>query len=229
MKLHLLRHTITALLLLPLLAGCRDTDSPESVTPAVYDIVCLRHIDQSGSTFTLTKPQSDRVITYTAPQLIDTTLVKVGDRLMLAYSTIPPAEPYQSGHVTALGYSTVYNDPLRAATIDSFPDWKRDPVYLLSAWMSEDFLNLRARLTFDDRPRRLFVMVDTLTLDLPYPACYLIHQLSEPIDNFERAYYLSIDMSALRRLPDCRGFRLFLRDSNLMLDSLTFDLKNLKY
>ncbi|MDE5607472.1 MAG: hypothetical protein K2I64_00890 [Muribaculaceae bacterium] len=229
MKLRLLRHIISATLLLTMLAGCRDTDGPESVAPAVYDIVCLRQVYDSGSTFTLTKPEGDNVITYTCPQLIDTTIVRVGDRLMLSYTPEPPYEPYRSGRVTAHGYSTVYNDPLRGATIDSFPDWRRDPVYLLSAWMSEDFLNLRARLTFDDRPRRLFVMVDTLTIDRPYPACYLIHQLDTPVDNFERAYYLSIDMSALRRLPDCRGFRLFLRDSNLMLDSLTFDLKNLKY
>ncbi len=228
MTLTQLRHIIP-LLILTLLAGCRDTDGPESVAPAVYDIVCLRQLDEAGSTFTLTKPGSDRVITYTARELIDTAIVAVGDRLMLSYTPASQAAPYTSGRVTAHGYSTVYNDPLRAATIDSFPGWQRDPVYLLSAWMSEDFLNLRARLTFDDRPRRLFVMVDTLTIDRPYPDCYLIHRLDSPIENFERAYYLSIDMSALRKLPDCRGFKLFLRDSNLMLDSLTFDLKDLKY
>lgn len=229
MKLTAPRHILPALLLLTLSAGCRDTDGPESVEPTIYDIVCLRGVTTAGSTFTLTKPEGDRIITYTSHQLIDTAIVAPGERLMLSYTPSGGRAPYTSGAVTAHGYATVYNDPLRGATIDSFPDWRRDPVYLLSAWMSEDFLNLRARLTFDDRPRRLFVMLDTLTIDRAYPACYLIHRTQEPVDNFERAYYISIDMSALRKLPDCRGFRLFLRDSNLEIDSLTFDLKELKY
>ena len=163
------------------LAACRETGGPEEVNPTVYDIVCLRGMDDAGSTFTLTKPDGDRIITYTAPQHIDTTLVAIGERLMLAYTPATPGAAYTSGPVTATGYSTVFNDPLRAAVIDSFPEWRRDPVYLLSAWMSEDFLNLRARLTFDERQRRLFVMVDTTTTANPYPDCYLVLQIQEPL------------------------------------------------
>ena len=55
-----------------------------------------------------------------------------------------------------------------------------------------------------------------------------MHQLQEPLENFERAYYLSIDMSGLRRLPDCRGFMLHLHDSNLELNSIKFDFRDLK-
>lgn len=207
------------------LSSCRDTDGPSEVNPRVYDIVCLRSMTNSGSTFTLTKPNSDQIITYTASAHIDTVKVPVGDRLLLAYSPVA-GRPYISGPVTAYGYSQISNDVLRGGVIDSIPDWNRDPVYLLSAWMSEDFLNIRARLTFDDRPRRCFVMLDTLTTRLSRPVCYLVHQLAEPIENFERAYYLSVDMSALkRRLPHCEGFELRLNDSNLHRDTLFFDIK----
>lgn len=224
----LLTRILSAFVLLAAAAGCRDTSGPDRVNPTLYDIVCLRSIDTDGSTFTLTMPEGNNVITYYASELVDTAIVPVGNRLMLAYRAAEASKPYTTGSITAIGYSLIYNDVLRGGTIDSFPEWERDPVYLLSAWMSEDFLNLRARLTFDTKPRRLFVMIDTLTVEEPYPTCYLVHQLSEPLENFDRAYYISVDMSALRKLAGCRGFRLLLHDSNLDLDSLTFELKDFK-
>lgn len=218
---------ILILTLAVILAACRDTDGPEEVNPTVYDIVCLRSMDDSGSVFTMTKPDDNRIITYTAREHIDTTVVHVGDRLLLAYRP-KSGRPYESGQIQARGYSTVYNDRLRIGQIDRIEEWDRDPVYMLSAWMSENYLNLRARLTYDTKPRTFLVMVDSATIDRERPVCYLIHRMAEPTVNFERATYMSIDMSSLRKLDGCRGFELRLNDSNMDTDILSFDLKDLE-
>lgn len=209
-------------------SSCRDDNGPASSEATLYDIVCLSAIDKSGSTFTLTKPDCDRVITYSAGAVIDTAKVAMGDRLMLAY-TPDNGVAYTSGRVTVKGYAQINNDRLRIGHIDSIPGWDRDAVYLLSAWMSENYLNLRARITFDTKPRSLFVMIDSATVDTERPVCYLIHRMAEPTVNFERAIYLSVDMSALGKLETCKGFELRLHDTNLNLESMTFDIKDLKY
>ena len=103
-------------------------------------------------------------------------------------------------------------------------NWDRDPVYMISAWMSQDYLNIRARLPYDTKERLLAVMVDESSLDNEYPDCYLIHRLEEPVNTFERNYYTSFDMSALRKLPACKGFNLILNNSNLQRDTYKFEL-----
>lgn len=208
------------------LAACTDNDGEPTSQATVYDIVCLADVGKNGTTYTLAKPQSDKLITYRSREIIDTTRIKLGNRFMLAY--LPPdGIPYVSGTIKPLGYSLITNDTLRYGYISKVENWDRDPVYMLTSWMSQDYLNMRARLPYDTRPRVLSVMVDSLTLDAEYPDCYLVHRLEEPVNTFDRAYYLSFDMSSLRKLDRCRGFNLILNNSNLKTDRFKFELKNM--
>ena len=207
------------------ITSCSDNEGEPTSEATVYDIVCLASVDKSGSSYTLTRPLDSELITYRSREIMDTSRVKVGNRFMLAYR---PAggEPYISGTIRPIGYSLVTNDTLRRGYISKIADWDRDPVYLLSNWMSQDYLNLRARLPYDTRPRTLGVMVDSLTLDAEYPDCYLIHRLETPVNTFDRSYYLSFDMSWLRKLDNCRGFNLILNNSNLKTDRYRYELRN---
>lgn len=207
------------------LVACSDNDGEPTSVATVYDIVCLASVDKSGSSYTLTRPLDSELITYRSREIMDTSRVKVGNRFMLAYRP-DSGEPYVSGVIRPIGYSLVTNDTLRRGYISKTADWDRDPVYLLSNWMSQDYLNLRARLPYDTRPRTLGVMVDSLTLDAEYPDCYLIHRLETPVNTFDRSYYLSFDMSWLRKLDNCRGFNLILNNSNLKTDRYRYELKN---
>lgn len=202
--------------------GCRQ-DGPDSVEATLYDIVCLSEVSKQCTRFTLTKPGNDDVITYSVNGALDTTHVKVGERLLLAYRTNKQA-PYTSGFITPIGYSLITNDTLTAGYISNVTDWNRDPVYLTSVWMSQHYLNIRARLPYDTQPRLLTVMVDSLTIGDDYPDCYLIHRLEEPINTFDRSYYMSFDVKALLDRPSCRGFNLILNNSNLPRDEYRFDI-----
>lgn len=205
-----------------LTTGCRE-EGPEQVEATLYDIVCLSEVTKQYTRFTLTKPGNDDVITYSINGALDTTHVKIGERLMLAYRTNNQA-PYTSGFITPIGYSLITNDTITAGYIDDITDWNRDPVYLTSVWLSQHYLNLRARLPYDTRPRLLTVMIDSLTIDNDYPDCYLIHRLDEPVNTFDRSYYMSFDVSTLFELPDCRGFNLILNNSNMPIDTYTFTI-----
>ena len=220
--------TSLAVLASSLLVACSDgSDGPLTEEITSYDIVCLSEFDsKTGSTFTMTKPYGNDLITYIAPQLLDTTLVHVGDRCLLAYRT-NNQEPYKSGHITAVGYSLINNDNLRRPG-NNITAADSDPIYLMSAWMSQDFLNLRLKLPYTQVGRQLYVAVEERTISDEYPVCHLIHRLDEPVNTFDREGYLSVDMGALRTLPCCKGFILKVNNSNLTTDSFSFKLLNYK-
>ncbi|MCM1449354.1 MAG: hypothetical protein NC082_03350 [Clostridiales bacterium] len=213
----------TFVIAMAVMTSCSDDGEPTSAV-TVYDIVCLADMGDNGSVFTLTKPMGNELITYTATQKIDTLKVAIGQRMMLAYRIADDRLPYTTGSITAIGYSPVTNDTLRHGYISKIEGWDNDPVYLMSSWLSQDFLNMRVRIPYDEKPRTLAVLVDSLTLDAEYPDCYLVHRLAEPVNSFERSYYLSFDMSTLRDLKQCRGFNLILNNSNLKKDTYQFKL-----
>ena len=216
--------SLLAIPVISLLSACgNDGNGPLTEEITSYDIVCLSAFDkQKGSTFTMTKPSGGPLITYTASQIVDTTRLHVGDRCMLAYRT-SNQEPYKSGHITALGYSLINNDKLRRpGTSTTAAD--SDPIYLMSCWMSQDYLNLRLKLPYTQVKRQLYVAIMENSISNEYPECYLYHRLDEPVNTFDREGYLSVDMSPLRSLPGCKGFILKVNNSNLKLDSFKFNL-----
>lgn len=204
--------------------ACSSDEGPATEEVTLYDIVCLRSQEKTGTTFTMTKPAGTRLITYHSSQLLDTTRVHVGDRCLLAYRTGSGAEAYKSGQITALGYSVITNDKLRKGASEDIAVWDTDAVYMMSVWQSEDFLNMRLKLPYTTAERNLMVVVDESTLGNEYPDCYLIHKLLEPVNTFDREYYLSVDMGALRKKTDCKGFNLVLKNLNLKKDNYHFEL-----
>lgn len=203
--------------------GCSGDNGPATESVTLYDIVCLRSQDKSGTTYTLTKPAGVSLITYTSRQLLDTTRVHVGDRCLLAYRMNDGKEPYTTGPIEARGYSPIYNETLHRAPLVEIVNNRGDGVYLMSLWQSEDFLNLRLRLPYTAGKRVLTIIVDESTLDKEYPDCYLVHDVEDGVNTFDREYYLSVDMGSLRKYPTCRGFNLILKNTNLDRDNYAFD------
>lgn len=197
------------------------SDDGYSDTVTVYDIVRLEEQTELEATFTMQKPLAVETVTYRSFPVIDTAAVHVGDRLLLAY--VPTGGvPYVSGAVTVRGYSPINNDTVAAGYISKYPEWNRDGVYLMSAWLSGDYLNIHCRLTYDTEPRLFKLMADSLSIDSQVAECYLMHALKEPADNFKRSYYASFDVGRLRRRGHT-ALRLHLNNTNLPVDTYTFE------
>lgn len=211
-----------------LFTGCRNEGGPWEEEVLTYDIVRLASQDKStGTTFTLTLPDDDRLITYTVNhQTIDTTRVKVGDRLMLAYRLGGNRDPYTSGAIIPVGYSPINNANLTVTEdmAEEYGDWDRDPIYLMSMWRSETCINLHFRLTFSDKKRTFALVMDESEADAEIPTLYVAHTLAdgEYRDNFEREGYASFDIDELWGRESCRGVTVTINNSNLPKSTFTF-------
>lgn len=204
------------------LAGCSDEDPTEEII--LYDIVKLEQQTSDGSVFTLQKPLAQTTVTLTTSHpVIDTDIVAIGDRLLLAY--IPASsEAYTSSAITAKGYSKITNATLAAENISDLKDFDTEPVYLLSVWRSGDYLNFHIRLPYDTNPRVFSLVADTGSPDPSSPDLYLIHGREEITPTFDRAYYASFDISTLTTDPGVTSFTLHLNNSNLPDGTFFFDL-----
>lgn len=201
--------------------GCSDGDEP-SEEAILYDIVCLEKDSGEGSVFSVSKPGNDENIILTTPQRVDTRIVAVGERLLLMY--VPQSGvAYQSGAVSVRGYGRIVNGELAVTEGAETAGWDRDPVYLLSAWRAGRYLNIHARLPYDENPRAFMLAMPETQVDGRYPDIYLVHALEADVTTFSRAYYASFDISQIIDDPDTEGFTLHLNNSNLRLDEIRFE------
>jgi len=215
-------YLLVMLAALTLAQGCSDDGEPSSEA-ALYDIVCLAGDSDAGSVFTLGKPDSDDVITLTSRQRIDTELIPVGNRLLLMYVPVNGIA-YQPGEITVKGYGTIVNGELAILSEDEIDGWDRTPVYLLSAWRSGNYLNIHARLPYDEKPRAFTLAMSESADGASYPDLYLVHALETDVTTFSRAYYASFDISGLLSDTRVKGFTLHINNSNLDLKEIKFEL-----
>lgn len=201
--------------LMPVLAfvGCSD-DPADSFSAS--DIVAYRGVVSGQSVFTLTKPGSSDVITYTTPgEVLDPEKVKAGQRVMLDYTPADGRAPYTSGAVSVNRCYLISNAEMQTGRGDALEIENAEPVFLQSVWLSESFLNLNVKLPYDDEARLLSLVLD---LDSPDPECpdlYLFHRRQDGAESFMRRYYVSYDISRLLAEPTVKAFTLHLDNSNL--------------
>lgn len=219
---------IPALAATLMLTGCRSEGGPWEENVLTYDIVRLASQDKSsGTTFTLTLPDADQLITYRVDhQTIDTTKVKQGDRLMLAYRLSGNRAPYTSGAIIPVGYSPIINANLLETENlgEEYPDYDRDPIYLLSMWRSETCINLHFRATYSEKPRTFALVMEAGEADAEVPSLTVAHTLAEGEnpDNFMRESYASFDIAEVWNRATCRGVTVTINNSNLPQRTFTF-------
>lgn len=206
--------------------SCADNPDPSSEM-VLYDIVKLESQDESGAVFSLQKPLAEQAVVYTTGQRIDTKSFPVGNRLLIAYVT-DSGEAYKSGKITLKGVAQITNSSLKNVDPKDIQNWADDAVWLMSAWRSGNYLNIHARLPYNESPRHFGVACDTVGGDPTWPDVYLIHSLGDnaPTATFDRAYYASFDISSLTTSDAVRGFTLHLNNSNLRLDAIPFSLND---
>lgn len=218
-----LSRLLPALVAILIVTGCSDDDPTDRII--LYDVVKLEQQTDKISVFTLQKPLADHPVTLTSPRpVIDTDIITVGERLLLAY--IPAtSEAYTDSQITVTGYSQITNGVLTFEKINDIKDLDTEPVYLLSVWRSGDCLNFHIRLPFDNKPRTFTLAADTDSADPSSPDLYLIHGRETIFPTFDRAYYASFDISALTDDPGISSFTLHLNNSNLPENTFRFDLR----
>ncbi len=198
------------------LASCMDSDNddydPNKNT--LYDIVTLTLSNDKGQQFQYQVNEDSEVIILTSSEVrVDTTICPVGNRLLLAYEPTSGVAQ-QSGTIIVQGYSTIFNDDIRADYIKDYPDWDDDGIYLYSLWRTGTYLNLHGLAPFSNS-QTLALMTDSATIDNEYPEVYVIYRTEQERDSYDRALYASFDIASLWNKKTCKGLNVHIKNTNL--------------
>lgn len=200
--------------------SCSD-DKPTSGTPVLQDIAEFCSQNPSAASFAIYRDNAPDVLLTAPGAHIDENRIKPGESLLITY--IPQSgEANRSGDITLRSYYAINNGGMTIGKIADFPHWDRDQVFLISIWRAGDKIDLRCRLPYDTSPRRFMMLLDEATADNEIPDLYVVHELKEPVESFDRNYYAAFDIGELWSQPSCRGVTVHVANSNLPQRSFTF-------
>lgn len=203
-----------------LLWACGD-DKPESGTPLLQDIAEYCSQNASAASFAIYRENAPDVFLTAPGAHIDESRIKPGESLLITY-TAQSGGPDRSGDIALRSYNAINNGVMTAGNIADYPDWDRDEVYLVSIWRAGDKIDMRCRLPYDTSPRRFMLLIDESTATADVPDLYVVHELKEPVESFDRNYYAAFDIAELWSQPACAGVTVHVANSNLPQRSFTF-------
>lgn len=211
-------------LICAILTGCSINDDTFDgvVEKTLWDIVTFDGNIDGYARFSFRQVNDTPIVNLTAQGELHSDDLTDGQRLYIMY--IPEnGLPYTSGNITLRGASFINNGPVVEEPMDKMPDWARDGVYVYSMWRSGQYINLHCRLTYDTEPRIFRLTVDPETIGEEYPDLYVHHEMAAPVNNHDKGYYASWDMSAVWSLPSTRGVRVHVANTNLPVTTFSFD------
>lgn len=207
-------------------SSCGDEGIDGRVEMALTDIVTFEgNTNGNNATFTLVKVDDTPAITLTAdrPVIIDSDDDKDAPPVRMLISYIPAdGMPYSGGPVRLLSASRITQAPVATEWKDEYDSWNAYPVYVYSMWRSGSWINLHMRITYSDEPRIFCLATDPATISSETPDLYLVHVLENPVNNHDRSYYASFDISSVWDLPHVKGVNVHVANSNLHKHIFTF-------
>ena len=203
------------------LCSCGEDGVDGPVEMTCTDLVTFAGNVGGRATFTFQKMDDSPEITLTARTALEADGLDTGTRLLISY--IPDDnKAYTSGPVTLLGGSVITQSAITTEWRDEYDAWDKNKVYVYSAWRTGTYINVHVRLTYSAEPRIFCLAADPATLDSPWPDVYLVHAIDGDVDNHDRAYYASFDISKVWSRESTEGIRLHVANSNLNKQIFTF-------
>ncbi len=204
-----------AIVIAMIATGCGDDDDPGPQTPVISDIVELTASTPSGSTFAIYREKSPDIILNAPGAQVDLSRIKIGESLLATYTMADGGDAGRSGDINLRSYYAINNSTLVKGDIADFPEWDKDEVYLISIWRAGNKIDLRCKLTYDPSPRTFMMLLDESTAGNPVPDLYLVHQLQQPVESFDRNYYAAFDIDSLWEQTTCEGVTIHIANRNL--------------
>jgi hypothetical protein len=187
-------------------ASCNSSSSGTDDTGEeyLYDIVTYTACSDNGSSYSVQKDDNSTPAILTATQRIDTTYVKVGQRVLIAY-TLPSGTPaYTSSSITLKGYQSIINGAIESTT--SAPTNESQNV--VSAWITGKYLNIYSQCDVRSAPKTYSLLLDKSTADKEYPTVYLVFISDNTFSSSQKNIYASFDISELKNNSAYSGFTL---------------------
>lgn len=201
------------------MTSCNDTDD----NPQYRDVTVTNLVTyvgkRGGAVFDyISIDDVSPVKLYTDVNIDDE--VSYGHRYLMTYYPVDGNDAV-SGFVTPVSLAPVTTLDISVdKDIAMYPDWDKSGVYLLAAWRTGCYINIRCKLPVSDSPR-ILALVPSGSDD---GVLYLVHQAPADV-TFERVYYISFDITDyLAENPSLKVLEVHIKNTNLQENVMTFPL-----
>lgn len=197
-----------------------DTGVDGGVIPEIWDIATYAGpLPSGGSSFSMRQVNDSPLITLTYSGVLED--IAPGTRMAIHFIAIN-GKAYESGPIKLLQASKITQGEVETQWSEDYDDWQRDKVFLYSIWRTGSYINFNVKLTYTTEPRIFKLVADPATLDSDSPVLYLVHILPREIDNHDRTYLASFDISPIWNRDDLKSISVRVANSNLNKDIFTF-------
>lgn len=180
-------------------------DAPGQET--YFDMVTLYAQTDQGCTLKFQQSQNSPVITYTSTQKFDPAVVKVGQRVVIAYRMPDGTKPYVSGPIDLIGFKTVINGGYKVMPIAEIQaQGALDGMDIYSMWLTGDYLNIHSAAYIMDAPQTYELVAEKATLQTDMPVLWVIFKTGNEADATKKDLYASFDISTLWSNASYKGF-----------------------
>lgn len=163
------------------------------------DVVTLTGANDQGFSVTFRKNDDSPLVTLTFSgegQRVDTTIVHVGQRFLLAYRP-NSGVPYQSGPATAYAYRRIPNIKMTVGTAAENQSWMSEEIRILELWRTGEWVNLNCTAPMVNNYKKLALVVDKTTLDDEMPTAYLLFLSDNSTEAVEQQLVATFDISEI--------------------------------
>ena len=137
------------------LSSCSDEEY--STEMMLSDIITVTSVG-NDTRFEFQRYDDSPLIKLTAGN-VDLPEKIVNNRVLLRYYP-ESGEPYVSGAIKVVGLTLINNDTTRIRPIEKY-NWTATPVFLNSIWRTGNYLNLRMKVEYSEKPRQFGLVVDS--------------------------------------------------------------------
>lgn len=157
-----------------------NKDNPGGEAIPYSNLVTFESANAKGQTFSYQTGPDTPPIYLESTKRIDTTIVKIGTRVVLYYDLPEGAVYGQSGPINLKRYGTVLNTVLKQGTIPSI--WNSNQLRAITANRTGHWLNLTLSVTNPQFPSQFDVMVSSQDLNRDQCEVFLITNIREDMD-----------------------------------------------
>lgn len=208
------------------MASCNKNSENEPPVYTYMDYVTLAAETENGSTFTMHQGSSTPLITYVTNQRLETGMVKVGERCLIAYNYPDNRAQYTSGTIVIQAYQKCINGGITDGTAEDTNNFRSDHVQCSSVWITGNYLNFNISGQYGNAPKTFKLVADESTLDSKMPTVYLIFESDNLIAGAWKNIYASLDVSKIWSSTKYDGFVLKMNNDNSVVGStITFQSK----
>lgn len=195
--------------------SCSDDDDDDPVpSSALIDFVTVASNTDSGSSFTVIDPATEKSATLVTTSRIGEEF-QVGTRALIQYTAAQGQ--YESGQISLYGINSVINGTISEGNATTTDNWSSDPANIASCYRTGKYLNLSCMVNMSSQPNKFEIVADEATLADEYPTAHILFKSDNTMAQ-QTVLYASIDLSPVWNLQSAKGIKFIFHTSSGVIE-----------